>query len=133
MEYCWRPRRWRWPIGRSAIYNTPKPEHYQGYFVSASVGGSVTGRLLSKVGLAGGGAGVLAGFWSPVPTYFTDGAGGIFEGAGDCTSCESRYSFGYRGGVAATAGRGAGGGNAAFSFAISYYWLLDSWDVAEGN
>ncbi|NGX17232.1 FG-GAP-like repeat-containing protein [Wenzhouxiangella sp. XN24] len=118
-------------VGRSAIYNTPKPEHYQGYFVAASYGGSVTGQLTSKVGVAGGGAGALSGFWSPVPTYFTDGAGGIFDGADDCTSCESRYSFGYRAGIAATAGRGTGGRNRAFSFAISYYWLLDSWDVAD--
>ena len=108
-------------IGTSCIYNTPKPENYRGYFVSASVGGSATRSILSKVAKAGVAPGASA-FWSPVPTYFVDDQGQVGK------SGESRYSFGYRAGLAGTAGRGAGGLGGAFSFAISYYWLWDAWD-----
>jgi hypothetical protein len=115
-------------VGKSAIYNTPKPENYRGYFFAASVGGSTTKKLLEKVGAAGGIATSASGFWSPVPTYFLSKGGAIQATADDCDSCESRYSFGYRAGIAVTGGRGAGGSSAAFSFAISYYGLLEAWD-----
>ncbi len=102
----------------SGIYNTPRPENYRGWFVSASGGGSVTRSIMKKIGKLGF-AGSASAFWSPTPTYFVNESGEISEEGG-----ESRYSFGYRKGIAITAGRGPGGRGAALSFSLAYYWLM---------
>ncbi len=106
----------------SAIFHTPLPEHYQGYFVSAAAGGSVAGNIAKNVAQAGL---TVSGsvFWSPVPTYWLSDTGAAVTDRDDCHLCESRYSFGWRGGVGLTAGRGEGGTSKAFSISITWYTL----------
>jgi len=109
-------------VGRSQIFNTPTPEDYQGVFIGVS--GSASGlnaviRRANRVLPLGAGAAIA---WSPLPTYQIN-EGGVNAPTENCSSCMSRYSWGYRVGTSLSTARQT---SASSSFSISLYVLVST-------
>jgi hypothetical protein len=111
-------------LGSGPVYNTPEPQHYQGWFVnlSASAGVSLSAELGANKNLTGGSGIGGTIFWSPTPTY------AIYPKDPDktplptkdiksiCPGCEYRYGHGLKYSI-------AGGVSASISLTLTF-WLL---------
>ncbi len=110
-------------IGR--VYNTPEPDSYRGWFMSVNASAGFARNLFGRANqsVAGDISGALGPsatlFWSPTPTYSVDPRTGFI---GDCSSCETRYSHGWR--VSP-----AGSGRLSGSFSLTFYFKILDFDV----
>ena len=113
---------------RSAIYNTPTPKDYGGWFVgfNAGAGMGLPARVASQFQVAARGGLGGSVFWSPVPTHFANANGDPVDIGSPCPGCDTRHSHGYR--------LGGGAGSFGYGVSLTFYWMVGSpWDLPLEN
>jgi hypothetical protein len=107
-------------VGLSRVFNTPKPDDYSGWFMSAGISsGSVLRQVKEKAfGLPASASAAVGGgavfFWSPNVTYLADAQNNPVDDPKVCPDCSTRYGHGLRVSPSGSIGL-------SFSFSLTYY------------